>query len=90
MSNLLNYLLARRVITIDSIGLVNVTLGERVAPELIQGEATPERIAAEAGRLLTDEGLRREMRERFDGLRGQLGGGNGCRRVAEMAVELLS
>ena len=88
--NALNYVLAKRVITIDSIGLVNVTLGERVAPELIQGDATPQRIADEAGRLLSDENLRRDMRERFEGLRDQLGGGEGCRRVAEIAAELMS
>jgi lipid-A-disaccharide synthase len=88
--NALNYLLARRLITIDSIGLVNVALGERVAPELIQGDATPERIAEEAGRLLADERLRRGMRERFVGLRERLGGGEGCRRVADIAAELLS
>ena len=86
----LNYILARRLIKIDSIGLVNVALGERVAPELIQGAATPKRIAAEAGRLLEDESLRQDMRDRFTVLRERLGGGDGCRRVAEMAAELLS
>jgi len=88
--NALNYALARRVIKIDCIGLVNVALGERVAPELIQGDATPERIAEEAGRLLSDERLRRGMRERFVGLRERLSGGEGCRRVADIAAELLS
>ena len=42
----LNYALARRLVRIPDVGLVNVLLGERVAPELVQNEATPEALAS--------------------------------------------
>jgi lipid-A-disaccharide synthase len=85
----LNYFLARRLVKIPDIGLVNVILGERVAPELIQADATPAAVAAAARRLLEDGGTRETMLARFRGLRGMLAGGRGCERVAEMATELM-
>lgn len=86
----LNYLLARRLVKIADIGLVNVILGERVAPELIQGAATPTALSAAARPLLQEGSEREAMLERFRTLRTTLGGGAGCSRVAEMAEELMS
>ncbi len=40
------YFLMRRRALINDIGLPNILLGERVVPELVQTEATPERMAA--------------------------------------------
>jgi lipid-A-disaccharide synthase len=86
----LNYALARRVVKIPNIGLVNVLLGEQVAPELVQDAATPDALASSAGRMLDDDGFRDGMVERFRALRGQLAQGRGSARVAEMAAELLA
>jgi len=85
----INYALARRLVKIPHVGLVNVLLGERVAPEFVQGEATSAAVADAARDLLLDDGLRGAMLERFRSLRQQLGGGRGAARVAEMAVEML-
>jgi lipid-A-disaccharide synthase len=85
----LNYFLARRLIKIPNIGLVNVILGDRVCPEFIQGDATAERIAPAALELLPGAGPREAMLARFEQLRRMLGGGGGCARVAEMAADLL-
>ena len=88
-ASVLNYLLGRRLIKIPNIGLVNVILGEQVCPEFIQSDAVPERIAPAALELL-DEGVRRrEMLDRFEQLREMLSGGGGCKRVAEIACELI-
>jgi lipid-A-disaccharide synthase len=86
----LNYALARRLVRIPDVGLVNVLLGERVAPELVQGEATPAALAAAVDNLLTDGALRAETIRRFRGLREQLARGEGSARVAEIAGELLA
>ncbi len=86
----LNYLLARKLITIDRIGLINVILGRKVAPELIQGEATPKAIAEHAGALLRDSALREGMLEEFRRVPEMLAGGGGCARVAEIATELIA
>jgi lipid-A-disaccharide synthase len=85
----LNYALARRLVKIPNIGLVNVLLGEQVAPELLQEKATPEALCAAIERILDDEAHRNAMVTRFRALREQLGRGAGSTRVAEMAAELL-
>jgi lipid-A-disaccharide synthase len=46
--------LARRLIQVDSIGLPNIVLDERVFPELVQEALTSEALADEAGRLLDE------------------------------------
>jgi len=85
----LNYFIANRLIKIDDIGLVNIILDERVSPEFVQTEADPKAIAAAATALLCDETLLKETVERFKGLRTTLTGTGGCRRVAEIAGDLL-
>ncbi len=85
-----NYALAKRVVTIRNVGLVNVLLGEQVAPEFLQGKATPDALAQATARMLDDVPYRDAMLARFRELRGQLARGAGSERVAEMAAELLS
>lgn len=85
-----NYFLARRLITLDRIGLVNVVLGEVVCPEFIQGDARPESICRAALELLEDGDRRRNVLDRFATLENTLSGGGGCRRVAEIATELIA
>jgi lipid-A-disaccharide synthase len=84
----INYALARRMVTIDNIGLVNVLLGERVAPELVQGDARPIAIAQALLDIAEDETRRDSMLRRFRELRASLRGGGGTARVAELALAL--
>ena len=85
----LNYLIARRLVRIENIGLVNIILGEEVCPEFVQSDALPEKICAAALEILDNGGRREDMVERFRGLRGVLKGTGGCRRVVEISEELL-
>ncbi|MFC5374635.1 lipid-A-disaccharide synthase [Brevundimonas faecalis] len=50
----LSYLLMKRLVTAKHITLFNIAADERIAPEFIQGEATPEILAKAVGRLLAD------------------------------------
>ncbi len=86
----LNYALAKRLVKIPDVGLVNVLLGERVAPELVQHEATAPALADAMHVLLTDAARRQATIARFRGLREQLAQGGGSERVAAMAGELLA
>jgi len=85
----LNYALARRLVKIPNVGLVNVLLGAAVAPEFVQSAVTPPALAAATTRMLDDAAYRDAMVGRFRGLREQLARGSGSERVAEMAEELL-
>ena len=84
-----NFALARRLVRIAHVGLVNVLLGGEAAPELVQAKATPEAIAATTGRILDDAPYREAMVARFRALRAELSLGGGSARVAEMAAELV-
>jgi lipid-A-disaccharide synthase len=84
------YAFARLVIRLPNVSLVNLVLGRRVVPELIQGEANPERIAAEAARLLTDAGERGRMRAALAEVRGRLGEGGASRRAAGEVADMLA
>jgi lipid-A-disaccharide synthase len=85
----INYALARRMVTIENIGLVNVLLGERVAPELVQDEARAPAVARTLLDIAEDEPRREAMLRRFRELRTSLAGGGGAERVAELALALV-
>jgi lipid-A-disaccharide synthase len=83
------YLLARALVRLPDIALVNLVLGRRVVPELIQGAATPPRIAAEAARLLSDRAALAAMRQGLSELRGRLGAGGASARAAREVAGFL-
>jgi lipid-A-disaccharide synthase len=58
-----------------------------VAPELIQDAFTPEAVAAETVRLLTDAELRRRTKAALREVRAKLGGEGASRRAAEIVLE---
>ncbi len=55
--NALSWMLGRWLVKAPFLSMVNLVAGRKIAPELIQGDMTGERIAAEAMRLLDDPKL---------------------------------
>lgn len=84
------YSLARALVRLPSISLVNLVLGRAAVPELLQGHANPERIAAEAERVLLEDDVRAEMRRALAGLRDRLGEGGASGRAAREVAEVLA
>ncbi len=82
--------IGRRLITTPHLALVNVVAGRRVVPELVQEQMTPERIAAEVGRLLTDERAASTMRADLARVRAALGEPGASARAAEATLEWLA
>jgi lipid-A-disaccharide synthase len=85
----LTYLVGRIMIRVSWIGLANIVAGRQVVPELIQHDANPRRIAAEACDILSNPGRMSAMREGLSGIRLALGQPGGSQRVAEIIVEKL-
>lgn len=84
-----SFFLARLMVTIPYIGLVNVVAGREVACEFVQHDIVPSTIAAQLARLL-DHGdpERGRVLEGLAEVRGKLGEPGAARRVAAMASEL--
>jgi lipid-A-disaccharide synthase len=85
-----NWRLIRPLIHLNTFGMVNLIAGRRVVPELIQHDATGERIAAEVRAILSDPqrlaGMRRDLNE----LRQRLaaGGSRGAERAARAVMQV--
>ncbi|HEY3196786.1 MAG TPA: lipid-A-disaccharide synthase [Nitrospirales bacterium] len=72
-----------------SIGLPNLIAGRSFIPELIQTHASPERLAAEARRILKDDRYRNDMRAEMVRVRALLGEPGASKRAAKTIIKLL-
>lgn len=86
----LTYLLARLLVRVDHIGMVNLIAGERLVPELIQGEVNAERIVAETRILLDDAQCRSAIAIKLSNLRERLGAPGAAERVADLAFGMMA
>jgi lipid-A-disaccharide synthase len=79
----------RRVIRVEHIGLVNLIAGKRLAPELVQEEATGPRLAAEIRAILASRENRDTIRTELAAIRHKLGEPGAARRAAAIALGLM-
>ncbi len=89
----LTYALARRLVRVPWVSLVNLVAGAPVVPELLQDDADPEALAAELDPLVRDGPRRADMLAGLDRVRAALRGPTGAgpsERVAELAAALLA
>jgi lipid-A-disaccharide synthase len=86
----LSYWIGRALIRVDHIGLANLVAGRRIAPELIQEDANPKRIAEEALRILKTPGLLQQMGESMSEVRSRLGEPGAADRAARIIHDFLN
>jgi lipid-A-disaccharide synthase len=84
-----SYWVGRALIRVDHIGLVNLVAEKEIAPELIQKDVHPKRIADEALRILRDPILSRKMSESMGEVRQKLGEPGAAQRAARIVISLL-
>jgi lipid-A-disaccharide synthase len=85
----LEYALARRIVKIPLIGLVNIVAGREIAPELVQDALQPTSLADAVAPLLRDGSPERVAQLRaLREVRDSLGETGAASRVAAMALEL--
>ncbi len=86
----LSFFLAKRLVKVDHICLVNLVAGEEVVPELIQDEITPGSLEKHLVTLLEDEAERERMLRGLRKVKELLGGGGASRRAAQIAISLIN
>jgi len=82
----LTYRLARWLINVKWIGLVNMVAGRSIVPELIQDEVTDERLCQEGLYLLRDPLAYNDMKEGLRQVRQLLGEPGASRRAAQVVL----
>jgi lipid-A-disaccharide synthase len=88
-TNPLTYLIGKQLIKLDKIGMVNILLGEKVVPELIQNEAVSENIFRNASEILSDENRYNEIKQKLEQVKAKLGNDAASIKAAKIISEFL-
>jgi len=86
----LSYLVGRLFVRLAHFALVNLVAGRTLVPELLQGQASPARMAEELELILQDGPPREKQLRGFEEVRAALGAPGAPRRVAEEVAALLA
>ncbi|MFB9078483.1 lipid-A-disaccharide synthase [Flavobacterium procerum] len=79
----ISYQIAKRIITLKYISLVNLIMDQEVVTELIQGECNTKRIKEELQKLLDSE-YREKLLKNYDILEQKLGGAGASKKTAKL------
>ncbi|OGP74069.1 MAG: lipid-A-disaccharide synthase [Deltaproteobacteria bacterium RBG_13_58_19] len=85
----LSYELGRRLIKVEHIGMANLLAGERLFPEILQAEFTPERLAQEVIGLVQNPKRLGALKMGLGRIINNLGGPGASARAAQVALELM-
>lgn len=87
--SLLSYFIGRLFVRVKNIGLVNIIAGKTIVPELIQKDATGERIAQEALSILKNKERTEEIIKELSAIRAKLGDPGAAIRAAQIACDMI-
>jgi lipid-A-disaccharide synthase len=85
----LSYLILKRMVTIENIGLVNIVAEKKIIQEYIQHDAVPANIVSEVDRILCDDNYRQNMITELNKVREKLGKEGGSNNIAQLAWQML-
>lgn len=87
--NLLSYLIARRLVHVQYISLVNLICDRMVVPELIQQELNRENLETALRPILTPGDQRDQVIKGYAELKQRLGGRGASKRIARLMIQYL-
>lgn len=85
----ITWFVGKRIVRLTRIGLVNIVAQEELAPEFLQENARPERLAQWAGVLLDDPARRAAVGHKLAALRAQFEGKHASKRAARIVQEAM-
>lgn len=84
-----SYLIAKQLIKVKYISLVNLIADKQIVPELIQFKFTERNLYSHFERLILNDDFRSQMREDYELLREKLGGEGASEKTAKAIVEYI-
>ncbi|MDR4988346.1 MAG: lipid-A-disaccharide synthase [Bacteroidales bacterium] len=88
-ANVVSYHIARKLVNIKFISLVNLIMDKAVLQELIQHNFNPAAVQCELQRLLFDEAYRNSMQSEYRQVYERLGGTGASRKAAEHIIDVV-
>ena len=85
-ANWVSYQIAKLLVKVDYISLVNLIMKKESVRELIQNDFNQKNVTSELGSILEDEQKRKEIIQDYKQLESLLGGQGASRRTAELIV----
>lgn len=86
----ISYMLAKRLVKIPNIGLVNIVAGRQIAREFVQDALEPRAVAAELNELIDNNSVAyKRVKQGMAEVREKLGTPGASERVARMALDLV-
>ena len=86
----LTYLIGKRLVKVNSIGMANIISGEKVVPELIQDDVTSEKIYNEAKNILSNDGIYELTKQKLGRIKEKLGTEGASERAARSIYEVMN
>lgn len=87
--NGLSYMIARQLVHVPFISLVNLIAGKKVVPELIQSELNQKNLVRSLTEILENGPLRQRILDDYKVLKQDLGGRGASGRVAALMIQYL-
>ncbi|MEQ1757071.1 MAG: lipid-A-disaccharide synthase [Vicinamibacterales bacterium] len=84
----LTYRLGKPLVRVDTYAMANLVAGERLVPELIQDDFTPQRVTDEVVTLLTSSDRHSAMRQGLQRVRTRLGAPGASGRAADAVLQV--
>ena len=88
-SSEISYQIAKRIVKIKYISLVNLIMDKEIVKELIQHNLTEQNLKNELDKILTDAEHIKNLRQNYKNLKQKLGGGGASKKVAELMIGYL-
>lgn len=82
------YWLAKRLVRVEHIGMVNILAGRRIVPEFLQTDATVDQVLPAALDLIADGPIRETMKQELAKVKTSLGQAGASKRAAEAILRV--
>ncbi len=85
----LSYIIGKKLVMLDKIGMVNILLDDKVVPELIQNDVTQENVYSKGKEILGDEKNYSLIKQKLSGVKSKLGTAGASARAANYIKSLM-